>query len=364
MRLTIPTNWDNKLIEGCQGLPVHTVYGKMRYDLIGGGRPAGALPEVTKEQVKEHIKLVHDQGFAFNYLMNASCVGNLISQPKIYDQMRHYLDWIAEIKANYITVSIPFLIEFIHRYYPEFKLVVSVFSHVDSVDQALYYESLGAVEITIVQMYNRDFSFLSQFRNRITADLQIIVNNACLYGCPYRRYHANINSHSTMTGNDNIGFDYPVVSCTCNRFNKPEEWIKSPWIRPGDLHYYEEIGIDKFKISGRTKTTAWLLKVIRAYADRRTPDNIMELLSVPNGALGSAKRKKYTPYDDTEIIIDNHSLGDFLPEIRKRDCQLLSCNQCGYCIRLAEKAVRFDGEACRAAGESYRGLIDNRLENN
>ena len=255
MRLNVPTNFDPRLIEAIDGFPVDTVYGKMQRDVIGGGRPYTALPEVTRAEVAEHIRLVHQKGFEFNYLLNSSCIGNLASTADFDVTFRRYMDWIAEAGADWVTVSIPYLIEIILRHYPDMKVSVSVFSHVDSVDQALFYESFGVHEITIVQLYNRDFEFLKKLREHLSCDLQIIANNACLLGCPYRRYHANINSHSTQTGQECIGFDYPTVSCTKKRLEHPEEFIKSPWIRPEDTATYESIGIDKFKISGRTKST-------------------------------------------------------------------------------------------------------------
>jgi collagenase-like PrtC family protease len=359
MRLNVPTNFDPNLIESLEGFPIDTIYGKMQRDVIGGGRPSQALPYVSRDEVAEHIRAVHQKGFQFNYLLNSSCIGNLASAADFDTTFRKYLDWIVQIGADWVTVSIPYLIEIILRHYPNLKVSVSVFSHVDSVDQALFYESFGVHEITIVQLYNRDFEFLKKFKSHLSCDLQIIVNNACLLGCPYRRYHANINSHSTQTTDACIGFDYPTVSCTRKRLERPEEFIKSPWIRPEDTAIYEEIGIDKFKISGRTKSTPWLIKTIGAYAQKRSPANLADLLSIPNGP-GSYRQKRYEGAECAEVFIDSEKLNGFIEPFKRFSCRAMDCSSCGYCRQMAERAVRVeDGEK---AADTYQKILDRQLK--
>jgi len=67
------------------------------------------------------------------------------------------------------------------------------------------------------------------------------------------------------------------------RLRDPSQLIRSAWIRPEDLRHYEEIGIHDFKLSGRTKTVAWILKCMRAYAKRSFKSNtdIAGLIFVP-----------------------------------------------------------------------------------
>jgi len=67
------------------------------------------------------------------------------------------------------------------------------------------------------------------------------------------------------------------------RLRDPSQLIRSAWIRPEDIRHYEEIGIHEFKLSGRTKTVAWILKCMRAYAKRSFKSNtdIAGLIFVP-----------------------------------------------------------------------------------
>ncbi len=360
MQLNIPTSWSPRLLDECRELPIISVYGRLPWEVIGGGRPGTALPYVSRPEAEAHIARVRRRGWDFNYILNASCLGNMEYTSTGHRDIRRLLDWMCEAGVNATTVAVPYLIEIIKRHYPQLRVVASVFCHIDSVDQARFYQDLGADEITIVQLYNRQFNFLRKLRQNLSCKLQIIVNNACLLGCPYRRYHANINAHASQCGQPNLPFDYPVINCSRVRLQCPAEVIKSPWIRPEDLHYYEGIGINRFKLSGRTKSTEWLIAAIKAYAQRRSPDNFAELLSVPNGP-GSCKRKLPSGVPAVDLLIDNQALGEFLPFFFQQECQVEDCDQCGYCAEVAQKAVRTDPILNRQAVAGYESLLEQHF---
>ncbi len=360
MQLNVPTNWDDELLSGLKDLPIVSFYGRLQLDVIGGGRPAAALPEVSRKSAARHIKLIHKLGYQFNYVLNASCLGNTEYLPQNYSAIRELLDWITELEIEAVTVSIPYLMEIVRRHYPRLRVTASVFCHIDSVEQARFYQQLGVAEIVIVQLFNRNFKFLQNFSRQTDCRLQLIVNNICLLGCPYRRYHANINSHASSMLGDKPNFDYPTICCTRTRLSNPEEVIKSPWVRPEDLHYYEDIGIDSFKLSGRTKNTPWLKQAVLAYAKRQSPANLAELLSVPNGP-GSINRKKYAGVPEVELIIDNKQLDGFMQHFIDKECRLASCKACGYCEEVAHKAVRTDTRLAKEAVLAYNKLLDKQL---
>lgn len=358
MRLSIPSNWDNKLIKNLSGLPVVTYYAKLREDIVGGGRPSAALPGVSQKEVKEHIELIHSSKASFNYVLNASCLGNneyLVSTRK---QIFKLIDWLVSIEVDSVTVSIPLLLQWLKKNFPSLKVSISVFSHVDTINQAKMYEDLGADEITITQSFNRDFNFLKTLRKNVKTDLQIIVNNACLFGCPFRRYHSNINAHSSRTGAHKLPIDYPVLNCTISRFKNPSEIIRSPWIRPEDLAFYEKIGIDKFKLSGRTNTTKWITKTSKAYANRLGPKNFAELLAVPN-ASGSMYRKSISGAPEVDLVIDNPSLDGFIKHFlnRNKSCAYVSCETCSYCDLIAKNAVKTNKELSEKLVSAYEKVL-------
>jgi hypothetical protein len=69
MILMVPTNWDDVLIPGIQGLPASVVfYGKLHFDFFGGGRPSIYISPVSRRKARRHISLIHNSGYKFNYL--------------------------------------------------------------------------------------------------------------------------------------------------------------------------------------------------------------------------------------------------------------------------------------------------------
>ena len=51
------------------------------------------------------------------------------------------------------------------------------------------------------------------------------------------------------------------------------------FIRPEDVHFYEEIGVRNFKITGRTKPLGWLEMVLSSYWKHSHEGNLLQLLA-------------------------------------------------------------------------------------
>ena len=66
MKLIVPTNWDNRLIEYLPESPVSEFYGKLQTDCYGGGRPAYAIPFTGRQNLKKHIRIIHARGIEFD----------------------------------------------------------------------------------------------------------------------------------------------------------------------------------------------------------------------------------------------------------------------------------------------------------
>ena len=362
MRLNVATNWDRRLYEELAGLPVGTYYGKLREDIVGGGRPSHLLPEVSRAEVAQQVKLIHQQGAEFNYVLNSACLGNREYQDHFKRELFELLGWLVDIGTDMVSVAVPYLIEIIKNHFPSLKVSASIFCHIDNLHMAQFYEQLGVDEITLLQSLTRLPSVLKSYRQALKVDLQVIVNNACLFGCPYRRYHSNINSHSSQCDYEfnQVNIDYPVLNCTQTRLMNPAEIIRSPWIRPEDLHYLEEVGIDKFKIAGRTKSTEWLIKVTKAYAERRSGANTASVINFPHGS-GAAVSGLGENFPTVDIFIDNARLDGYFEFFLDKNCRELDCRKCRYCDQIASKTVLIDEEARQQVLKTYEQAI-NKLQ--
>jgi collagenase-like PrtC family protease len=348
MRLSVPTNWDLALIDGLAHLPVGELFGSLPHSPVGSGRPRMVLPQVSQEQAREHIEAARAKGIAFNYVLNAPCMGNTEFDKTTHRALLDYLAWVEGLGVAAVTVTIPYLLRIIKRQFPRLKVKASVIAQVNSLQMARQLQDLGADEINVDYMLNRDLRRLGALRRSISCQLSLLVNDICLYHCPYRQYHYNLIGHSTQTADPSQGtyLDFCMISCVIEKLTRPEELIRARWIRPEDLQRYENLGFDRFKLSGRNMPTGWIIRAARAYADRTYAGNLGDILiPEPNGQV--------------HYRIDNQQLDGFLDHFAASDCAATDCASCGYCRRFAERAVTIPDPRTKQYVRSYQHLLDS-----
>jgi collagenase-like PrtC family protease len=364
MILAVPTTWEASYLIKLKDYPeVGWLYGSLPTEIVGSGRQTALLPAIDRQKATEHIRQAHREGFKFNYLLNTSCLGNREYTADFHPAMLKYLEWVAVQEPDLVTVTLPFIAQIIKKQFPSLKISVGKYANVDSLEKAKFWEDLGADEITIPDdNLNRDFKMLRLMSENLRCGMQVFTNLACLRGCPFAHHHANLTSHGAQRHEeaDGVYLDYCLASCKSIRVRNPVEIIKSGWIRPEDLHHYEELGITKFKLVDRSLTARGLLKRVKAYSERRYSGNLADIICLHTkrsehrfaAASLEAKepgiREKLRLMGDAilaaeNVHIDNQALDGFIDGIKKIDCRYISCERCGYCERYANKAIRFSG---------------------
>lgn len=384
MKFTVATNFQNDLIKKINKKEVYEIFGKLTSDFIGGGRASYVLPSISKRRLRRHINEAHENGLQFNYLLNAACLGNreftLGGQRKI----RKLLDWLEEMKVDSVTVTLPYLLELIKKEYARFKVHISTYAGINNLGKAKYWEDLGADRLTLdSQSLNRDFEMLRKIRQYIKCGLQLIANNSCLCFCPFTAYHKIMNAHASQSCDKSGGYniDYCYLSCKYLKLKDPVNFIRSDWIRPEDIRYYEEVGIDSLKIVDRGRFTDTIALVVDAYTKRSYNGNLADLIpSYQAQTFLKGRRKfllgiKYLTMPFTinflllikllkipvglNVYIDNRALDGFLEFFVQGKCiQQGACGVCGYCYRVAEQIVRIDEEYRRQMLKKYREILD------
>jgi len=349
MRLLVPTNWDKELIAPLSQISADIqIFGVLPTSMMGSGGSGPDIPQMTTKQAEEYIKLAHSAGLTFNYLLNAPCMNNMEWDKDTHQKLLEHLEWLSSAGVDSVTVAIPYLLELIKRQFPHLKVEVSTIAHVSSVARAKLFESLGANSIILDSNVNRDFKLLEAIRNSVRCELGVLTNSLCLYQCPYEYYHNNTLGHASQSHNPLNGFymDYCVVHCTLDRLSDSSQIIKSRWVRPEDIHIYEEIGIDFFKIGGRAMPTQWIINATEAYSSHHYQGNLYDILSVLTPEIRyanlTASSPQITKIDSLpKVYIDNQALEGFIDFFKKQDC-LSGCSHCDYCQKIADKVIRID----------------------
>jgi len=396
MRLSVATNFDPELVEQCRDYPVTEMFGKLQTDAVGGGRAPYQLGKISRRQLSDHVRHVRDSGFAFNYLLNASCMGNREITRKGQKEINKLLDWINDIGVTAVTVASPFMLQMIKARHPHLKVRISVFGGVDRVRKAQMWEELGADCIVLDSiLVNRELETLREIRKAVKCDLELMVNNNCLTGCAMSPMHMNTLAHAGQAWHENKGFfiDWCFLKCTEMKLRNPVHYIRSEWIRPEDLPLYEEMGYDLFKLAERDIPTEMMMLRVKAYSVRHYDGNLLDLIQA-YGFKGVKENHSYYKHGlgwllrfilrpslanplrmlplkrlaelrgmtrpiegKPPVYIDNRALEGFMERFKTTSCVGVDCEECLWCHEFAAKAITIDETSRAAALQVYEELF-------
>ncbi len=393
MKLSVASNWDMALLEGLENIPeVTSIYAKLPFDIVGGGRAGMVVPSVDWDSARAYIRASHDRGLSFCYLLNAPCLGNLEQTQEGKQQILTLIEQLVDMGVDSVSIANLAVVALVRRNFPNLAIRGSVLSWPTNLPRLKYQESLGIDPLIIpYSEFNRDFTMLPKIRSGLSCGMQLFVNVSCLYNCHYLAEHANSVGHASQIQHNNQQvksfLDIYLWQCTRRRLLHPELLLMSRWIRPEDLHVYEAMGYDEFKIIDRSRSTAWLLRATKAYADRRYEGNLLDILSLellgdPVGFhqdIENQTRERMRHYTSKErklmlrmlklrsrlleldISIDNAGLTDYLDGFRKIRCAETYCEDCRYCHKYAEWAVRVDRTEADILAKDIGRLLDDFL---
>jgi collagenase-like PrtC family protease len=395
MKLSVAANYDLDLASKLAEFPVVEVYGKFASDAVGGGRPSYMGTPLTQRDLSAYVAELGRHGIAFNYLLNSSCLGNREWTRSWQKKLMRLLDRLGSMGIHRLTVSTPYLLERVKAAFPQFHVKAGIYAQIDTPRRARFWRDLGADALTLESFsINRDFDTLRAIREAVDCELQLIANHPCLPNCAMQPYHQNGFAHSS-DGSRNLFIDYCFLSCTLQRLEDPSTLIKAGWIRPEDVGFYETLGYKHFKLLERGIPSAELLKRVEVYSHRRSGENLADLV-LPYGFRQTPRKQRFwalrrflrpgqiNPWRLRPLYallkkqgmlfalaknpfrIDNRRIpDDFVKGFEHRRCGSLSCEECGYCEKIAAEAVTVDPafreEQVTQLRQIRRTLIDGKL---
>lgn len=308
---------------------IYEIYGQMAPDTVFGScRVSKHLPKVDRLTLEAYVKYSKDKGIEFNYVVNPSCMENDELTAEGSKRVKFFFRMLREIGVDSLTLALPSLMEIAGYAAPELKVKASTICQINSPLKVKYYDELGIKRLVLDEDIHRKFDVLRNIRKVYNGDLEIIVNSFCTIDCPFKMFDYNSFSHSHKEKDT-----YPYYATRCKyRHIGAESFMKLNWIRPEDLHYYHDIGINYFKLQGRTNVyTGDPAKAVIHYIEESYDGDLVKLLE-----LFSPKR----PLAIAESCIDNRALDGFWEKFvyHPESCSKL-CGDCGYCRRFGEASM-------------------------
>jgi len=322
LEFAIATPWDAGFLRDIAALNrthTHTriseIFGSHRTSITGGGRPSFRLPDVSAERFEQHVREARESGLRFNYTMNSPSLAGREEEPEWLRRLSGFLEYLAGCGVDKLTVAHPFLLKFVGREFPSFGLTVSLIAGVDSVARAREYERLG-VEVINLDPFtiNRDFETLRAIRGAVRCKLEVYANIACLDRCPSRHAHylhsGQASRDSREGGSPDLDQDSFLRRCSRSFLAEPSEFLRSPFIRPEDVHVYRDLGIDIVKLADRTEPAEILARTARAYCEEKYEGNLFELIFRRGKKFRAGVAASHPEARSLEvpIVIDNQAL--------------------------------------------------------
>lgn len=385
MKISLATNFDDNLIDGIKDYPVYEIYGKLKNNFIGGGRPDNDLIDVQKEKFERHVKKTREAGIKFNYLLNGSCLSNNEQDIIWQENFKKFLNYLKSVGVNALTVTNPYILQFVKKYFKDdFTVRISTFACIDSYEKAKYWEQMGADYICVdFVKINRDFKTLKYMVDNLRkSKIEILVTNSCLKNCPMIHTHTNGLAHaSTKDNKTNFYEDWSLFYCQKEELENLEEYIKSPWVRPEDIKYYEDIGIEHFKITERDFPTSELVKRVKAYTERKYDGNLLDLIQghgcLVKDNLTLVKKEATTREEiyseikrvrglgrarecERHIFIDNKKLENFIKFFSENKCTN-QCDKCNYCKKISNNVITKNEDVCEYLKYLYDKYDDIKM---
>lgn len=272
---------------------INEVFGSIRSHAWLAARPDFRLPDITLSELRHHVYELAHFDIVFNYTLNTINPGSRdeISMVKL----DHVLRDLVYCGINRVTVANPLLIELIRELTGDhFEIEISTVAHIDAVTQIQYlHEKYKLKKVCAGIHKNRSFRFLenaAKYCNDHGIELELLANEFCANGgkgeeggqpytthCAYRDSCYQLHATDKTAEDTKLFGGYPMHHCMASRDTDPVNWLRTRFIRPQDLSVYREVGITKFKISGRTGSLEYLEMVAEAYMSEDFKGNLLAL---------------------------------------------------------------------------------------
>lgn len=333
--LTVAYNMDYDCLEKYKECGIDEIWASTNIpsSLFGSGRIFfdGEDKIVTFEELGSHFTQAKKLGIKTSFLFNSPCTGNKEFEKEGMLEIRDIAKFVNRYHVDFITLSQPFLIPVIRKLCPDTKIKISSHYNCNNIGKFEFLLDTLNVDVLIVSQFaNKNFKLLREVTKRWDPGrFEIMCTYPCVSNCPYRLWHAQFVGHgNNLTGEDYIPKE--IYPCTFDIIHNLNIAISAAFIRQEDLKFYQELGINKFKIGERKDTSENNINTIKYYLNQMEPDFVPPSL--------------FRRFIDTIFEkIDLKAMDGFYEKFYNEECDGMkfNCNDCNHCLDYGEKVFKY-----------------------
>ncbi len=293
------------------------------------GKARGGTDWNTQYTLEEDLVSIREQGIKLDLLFNANCYGGrAVSQSlenEVISIMSHMADFCGG--ADIVTTTSPAIARTVKRHFPETEVRASVNMRIGT-PQAMGYVSGLFDSFYIQRDIQRDIEMVKTVKQWCDANgkgLLMLANSGCLRYCPGQSFHDNTVAHDIEIDEMKNIKDWTPHVCW-HLYKKPEnfaEILKATWIRPEDLHHYNEL-FPVVKLATRQHSHPRM--VIGAYVNRQFTGDLLDLLEPGFSPIFAPQYIDNTAFPDNWFEKSSH-------------CGT-GCHDCGYCEKVLKQVLK------------------------
>lgn len=225
-----------------------------------GGRVCAPKNTISMAAADNIIRAYNDQYIGFNFTFT----NLLLTEEDLKDDYCNLLlERLTEDPRNGVIVASETLMKYIKTQYPNLRMILSVTANPSlTAEQYNKICETGDVERVVLHPdFNHDLAFLQQLK--YPKKIEVMANDKCVYGCPYRREHyldlskknlhfatsPIIHTRADLDGAATCSFDVGNPNCHMVRAGYTRD--SRNILTHADMDNLRNMGFENFKLIGR-----------------------------------------------------------------------------------------------------------------
>jgi hypothetical protein len=279
---SIPIKWnldyvDNIIALETPGRRISDFYGCIEIPELRNGRKPLDFQNITFNKAGEITNYLKSKNKGFRYLLNSpdprSLNNNDLEEKNVLARI------IEELNINTFVCTSPRIMKIVRELDPNLNIQLSTICSIkepSNINRYLEYAPNKLVPQHDIPKSPLLLRALLDFCNNQRIEIEIMVTESCLYQCPVMGLHYQALADKK---NDDDFHKY----CLDERIKDPINFFSpGSFIPPEDISIYTNLGINQFKISGRSKSEKYLLNVAKAYLSGGYYGNLVDLMGISN----------------------------------------------------------------------------------